>query len=68
MYSVTVIAVGSPASDIILQDLVRTVFETMVLCVGLDELKTIRSVERLKRDLRVSTLQPVLPLSCIFFN
>lgn len=52
--SVTLMAVGSPASEELLHELVQAVFQAMVLSVGLEELKTIRSVERLKRDLRVN--------------
>lgn len=52
--SVTLMAVGSPASEELLHELVQAVFRAMVLSVGLEELKTIRSVERLKRDLRVN--------------
>lgn len=53
--SVTLMAVGSPASEELLHELVQAVFRAMVLSVGLEELKTIRSVERLKRDLRVNS-------------
>ncbi|XP_054263961.1 protein fuzzy homolog [Macrosteles quadrilineatus] len=50
--SITLIAVGTPAIESTLKELVHAVFQAMVLCVGVEELRTIRSVERLKRELR----------------
>ncbi|KAG8328034.1 protein fuzzy homolog [Homalodisca vitripennis] len=63
--SVTLIAVGSPASEGTLKELVQAVFQAMVLSVGLEEIKVIRSVERLKRDLR--TCYPIIDrlLECL---
>lgn len=50
--SITLIAIGSLTNDSSLQELLNGVFNAMVLCVGIDELKNMRNVERLKRDLR----------------
>ncbi|XP_078582689.1 protein fuzzy homolog isoform X1 [Branchiostoma floridae x Branchiostoma japonicum] len=47
-----VISVDQRASDSQLQRFLDNVFNSMVLLLGLDELITIKNVERLKRDLR----------------
>ncbi len=41
-------------SDLHLHRLLDTIFQAMVLLVGLDDLIAQRSVDRVKRDLRVS--------------
>ena len=50
---VTLIAVASGTTKYILEKFIDAVFSTMILIVGLDEIKGLRNIERLKRDLRV---------------
>jgi hypothetical protein len=52
-YSVTLIAAASSASEMLLNRLLTSVFHVMVFTVGIDELRSTRNAERLKRDLRV---------------
>lgn len=52
--SVTLIAAGVTLSEQPLSDLCQAVFNTLVMFVGIEELRTIRNVERLRKDLRMS--------------
>ena len=52
-YSVTLIAAACGASEMLLNRLLTSVFHVMVFTVGIDELRSTRNAERLKRDLRV---------------
>ncbi|XP_074038172.1 fuzzy planar cell polarity protein-like protein isoform X2 [Leptinotarsa decemlineata] len=51
--SVVIIGIASGCSIDILNQLLEEVFNTMVLIVGIKELKLQRNIERLKRELRV---------------
>nr|CAD7442720.1 unnamed protein product [Timema bartmani] len=51
--SVTLIAIASGASEALLNHLLKSVFNAMVLTVGINELKSPRNADRLKRELRV---------------
>jgi hypothetical protein len=52
-YSVTLIAAACGASEMLLNQLLTSVFHVMVFAVGIDELRSTRNAERLKRELRV---------------
>ena len=52
-YSVVLVAAASCSSEVMLQKLLKAVFSAMVLLLGLDEIKTIRNPDRMKRELRV---------------
>ncbi|PNF23702.1 fuzzy-like protein [Cryptotermes secundus] len=51
--SVTLIVAACGASEMLLNQLLTSVFNVMVLAVGIDELCSARNAERLKRELRV---------------
>ncbi|XP_069685331.1 protein fuzzy homolog isoform X2 [Periplaneta americana] len=51
--SVTLIAAACGANEMLLDQLLTSVFHAMVLAVGIDELRSPRNAERLKRELRV---------------
>lgn len=55
-FSVVLIGVSSGSTVLALSSLLESVFNAMVLTVGLDEIKAMKNVERLKRDLRVDKL------------
>lgn len=50
---ITLIAVASGVTKQVIDKFLEVVFDTMILIVGLKDLEQPRSVERLKRDLRV---------------
>ncbi|XP_043271084.1 protein fuzzy homolog isoform X2 [Venturia canescens] len=50
---ITLIVVASGTSKYILERFLEAVFSAMVLVAGMDEIKNLRNVERLKRDLRI---------------
>uniref|UniRef100_A0A1B6D4W3 FUZ/MON1/HPS1 first Longin domain-containing protein n=2 Tax=Clastoptera arizonana TaxID=38151 RepID=A0A1B6D4W3_9HEMI len=50
--SLTLVAVASTTNEALIRELLDIIFNAMVLTVGIDELKSIRNVERLKRELR----------------
>ncbi|GFG29756.1 hypothetical protein Cfor_03331 [Coptotermes formosanus] len=50
---VTLIAAACGASEMLLNQLLTSVFHVMVFAVGIDELRSTRNAERLKRELRV---------------
>ncbi|XP_026469258.1 protein fuzzy homolog isoform X1 [Ctenocephalides felis] len=50
--SIILIIISPTTTEIVLQEFLSKVFCAMVFYVGLDQLKDIKSVERLKRDLR----------------
>lgn len=52
--SITVIGIGKGYSEIFLSELVDLTFHAMVLCVGIEELRSVANLERLKRDLKMS--------------
>lgn len=54
--SITVIGVGRGYSSTYLSELIELTFHAMVLCVGVDELRNVQNLERLKRDLKTSFL------------
>lgn len=54
--SVVLIGFCSGSTVTILNALLESVFNAMVLVVGLDEIKAMKNVERLKRDLRVTII------------
>jgi hypothetical protein len=56
-YSVTLIAAACGASEMLLNQLLTSVFHVMVLAVGIDELCSARNAERLKRELRVTSIR-----------
>lgn len=45
---------SSTSTSAVVRDFLDSVFDAMILCVGIDELINIRNPERLKRELRVS--------------
>ena len=51
--SVLLIGIASGTTEYVLNKFLETVFNAMVLIVGIDEIKNPRSIERLKRELRV---------------
>ncbi|CAH1174065.1 unnamed protein product [Phaedon cochleariae] len=51
--SIVIIGIASGCSVDVLNDLLKEVFSTIVLIVGIKELETQRNIERLKRELRV---------------
>lgn len=51
--SITLIGLSSGCTKSVLESLLESVFNTMVLIVGLDEIKSQKNIERLKRELRV---------------
>ncbi|XP_033214814.1 protein fuzzy homolog [Belonocnema kinseyi] len=51
--TVMLIAIASGTTKCVLNKFLETVFSAMVLVVGIDDIKNPRSIERLKRDLRV---------------
>ncbi|XP_021921650.1 protein fuzzy homolog isoform X2 [Zootermopsis nevadensis] len=51
--SVTLIAAACGASEMLLDQLLTSVFHAMVLAVGINELCSTRNAERLKRELRI---------------
>lgn len=53
-FSLILIGVASTVSPAILEKFLDSVFNAMVLCLGIDELSNIRNPERLKRELRVT--------------
>lgn len=53
---VILIAVSLWNDETILNYLLEAVFSAMVLILGLEEIKNMKSVERMKRELRVSYL------------
>nr|CAD7585813.1 unnamed protein product [Timema genevievae] len=50
--SVTLIAIASGASEALLNHLLKSVFNAMILTVGINELRSPRNADRLKRELR----------------
>lgn len=50
--SITLIAVASGTAKYVLERFLEAVFSAMILVAGIDEIKNLRNVERLKRDLR----------------
>ena len=54
----SIILIGSTKnlSEKVLDLLLELVFNAMVVCVGLNELKNPRNIERLKRDIKVNTI------------
>ncbi|KAL0274544.1 UNVERIFIED_CONTAM: hypothetical protein PYX00_002647 [Menopon gallinae] len=52
--SVTLIAVASAVSSQIVEKFLDSVFNGMVLCLGIEEMTNIRNPERLKRELRIT--------------
>lgn len=52
-YSLVIIGLASGCSIDVLNRLLRLVYDAIVLIVGIDEAKSQRNVERLKRELRV---------------
>lgn len=53
IYSIVLVAAASCSSEDILRKLLKAVFSAMLLLIGVDEIRTIRNPDRLKRDLRV---------------
>ncbi|XP_012265355.2 protein fuzzy homolog [Athalia rosae] len=51
--SILLIAIASGTTNNVLNRFLDAVFSAMVLIVGIDEIKNLRIIERLKRDLRV---------------
>lgn len=51
--SVVLIGIASSSTTLVLNKLLESAFQAMVLIVGLDEVKSQRNIERLKRELRV---------------
>ncbi|KAJ9583086.1 hypothetical protein L9F63_022575 [Diploptera punctata] len=51
--SVTLIAAACGASEMLLDQLLTSVFNAMIMAVGIEELKSPRNADRLKRDLRI---------------
>ncbi|KAJ1526805.1 hypothetical protein ONE63_008376 [Megalurothrips usitatus] len=51
--SVVLVAAASCSNEVILRKLLNAVFNTMLLLVGIDEIRNIRNPDRLKRELRV---------------
>lgn len=45
---------SSTSSSAVLKEFLNSVFDAMVLCIGIDELVNIRNPERLKRELRIT--------------
>jgi hypothetical protein len=58
-YSVILIAVACGAIEMLLNRLLTSVFHVMVFTVDIDELRSTRNAERLKRDLRVMSRDDV---------
>lgn len=50
--SITVIGIGKGYSETFLSELIDLTFHGMVLCVGIEELRSVSNLERLKRDLK----------------
>lgn len=63
--SVTLIAAASGTTKYILRKFVEAVFSAMVLIAGMDEIKNLRNIERLKRDLRASNFIIDKLLDCL---
>lgn len=53
--SLVIIGLASGCSIDVLNRLLRLVYDAVVLIVGIEEAKALRNVERLKRELRVTT-------------
>jgi len=53
--SLVIIGLASGCSVDVLNRLLRVVYDAVVLIVGIEEAKALRNVERLKRELRVTT-------------
>ncbi|XP_034243212.1 protein fuzzy homolog [Thrips palmi] len=51
--SIVLVAAASCSSEVILRKLLNAVFNSMLLLVGVDEIRNIRNPDRLKRELRV---------------
>lgn len=63
--SLILIAVSVLNDELILTEILDTVFNALVLAVGIDDIKTIKNVERLKRELKASFYKNQI-LVCIF--
>lgn len=61
-FSVVLIATASNSTTTILNKLLENVYNAMVLFVGVDEVKSHRNIERLKRELRVSRIDSIILL------
>lgn len=49
-----IIGIARDLNDIILNELIDLTFQAMVLGVGIDDLRNVQSIDRLKRDLKVN--------------
>lgn len=56
-FSIVLIAISSGSTVEVLNKLLESVFNAVVLIVGIDEMKSQRNIERLKRELRVGVLK-----------
>lgn len=52
-YSLILIGISTGCTSKVLDKLLQSVFNAVVLVVGIDEVKTQKNIERLKRELRV---------------
>lgn len=52
-FSVVLIGVAGGSTTLVLLKLLESIFHSMVLIIGIDEIKQQRNIERLKRELRV---------------
>lgn len=55
-FSVVIIGIASGCSVDILNKILESAFNAIVLIVGIEEVKAQRNIERLKRELRVQSL------------
>lgn len=62
LYSVMLMAVAYLNSKKILTDILDAIFGSMVLIVGVEEIKSIKNIERLKRELRVRIVKLISKL------
>lgn len=56
-YSIVLIGIAGGCSTEVLQKVLESIYFCLILIVGIEEIKTQRNIERLKRELRVRVIQ-----------